>query len=215
MIPAPLRAAILALGLVRARRLRGALLARHRLAQPRHLRADAGGHRRARRASAPGASCRSTCRPPRAAISTDRILIKPGALRVAYLPDGRWVDPAPEHVQSLLVRSLAGTGRFGFVGGESSGPLPDYVLISDLEAFQAELAPAGATPPVTVVVRLTVTILRDLDRRVVATQSFEGRAGAAGDDAPTVVTAFDAAMGQVLRDATSWTSAVATGGAGT
>ena len=213
MIPAPLRAAILALGLVP---LGGCAAITSLDTASRSLDtfeltpATTAGAARSRsgrilQVDLPTAS---------GGISTDRILIKPGALRVAYLPDGRWVDPAPEHVQQLLVRSLAGTGRFAFVGGESSGPLPDYVLISDLEAFQAALAPPDTTPPVTVVVRLTLTILRDLDRRVVATQSFEGRAGAAGDDAPTVVTAFDAAMGRVLRDATSWTSAVTGGGAG-
>jgi cholesterol transport system auxiliary component len=112
-----------------------------------------------------------------------------------------------------MVRSLAGTGRFGFVAGQSSGPLPDYVLLTDLQAFQAEVAPAGANPPVEVVVNLTVTVLRDIDRRVVATRSFVRRAGAPDDDALTVVRAFDAAMQPVLAEMVSWTLAVV-GGAG-
>lgn len=147
-------------------------------------------------------------------VGTDRILIKPGPLRVAYLPDGRWVDPAPVHVQSLMVRSLAGTGRFGFVGGQSTGPLPDYVLLTDLQAFQAEVAPEGAAAPVEVVLSMTVTILRDIDRRVIATRSFERRAAAPNDDALTVARAFDAAMRPLLADLVGWTLAVVGGGAG-
>ena len=58
-----------------------------------------------------------------AAIATDRILIKPGALQVAYLPAVRWVEAAPLHVQSLLIRSVANSGRAGFVGGPTgTGP---------------------------------------------------------------------------------------------
>ena len=67
-----------------------------------------------------------------------------------------------------MVRSLAGTGRFGFVGGQTTGPLPDYIILTDLEAFQAEVAPAGASRPLSVVVRATLTVLSDIDRRVVA-----------------------------------------------
>ena len=59
-----------------------------------------------------------------AAIATERILIKPNALQVAYLPGSRWVEAAPLHVQSLLIRSVANSGRAGFVGGPvGTGPL--------------------------------------------------------------------------------------------
>ena len=40
------------------------------------------------------------------ALATDRILIKPSALQAQYLPDGRWTDPAPVLVQTLLLASL-------------------------------------------------------------------------------------------------------------
>jgi cholesterol transport system auxiliary component len=148
------------------------------------------------------------------AIATDRIAIKPGPLQVAYLPDGRWVDPAPQHVQSLMVRTLANTGRLGFVGGSTTGPLPDYVLLVDLQAFQAEVAPAGTQPPVTAVIRMSLTVVRDIDRRVVASRRFERRVGTTSDDALNVVSAFNAGMDAMLRDVTSWLIAVDAGRAG-
>jgi cholesterol transport system auxiliary component len=136
-------------------------------------------------------------------IGTDRIMIRPGALQIAYLSDGRWVDPVPVHVQQLLIRSLAGRGRLGFVGGESSGPLPDYVLLTDIQAFQAEVTPGGAAP-VRVDVRMTLTLLRDIDRSVIAAHRFERSVGAGSDDAATVVAAFDVAMRSLLAEATGW-----------
>ena len=50
-----------------------------------------------------------------AAIATDRILVKPNPLAVTYLPGARWIEAAPLHVQSLIIRSLAESGRVGFV----------------------------------------------------------------------------------------------------
>lgn len=145
-----------------------------------------------------------------AALATDRIMIRPGGLQVAYLADGRWVDQAPVQVQRLLIRALAGTGRVAFVGSEAAGPLPDFVLLSDLEAFQAEVASGGAAP-YRVNIRMTLTLLRDVDRGVVASRTFQRTAPAASADAATVVAAFDAAMRGLLAEAADWATAVAAG----
>jgi cholesterol transport system auxiliary component len=140
-----------------------------------------------------------------AGLATDRIMIRPGRLRVAYLPDGRWVDAAPAHVQQLLIGALSRSGRLAFVGGGVDLSAPDYVLLTDLEAFQAEVSPAGAPTPVRVVVRMRLALVRDLDQRVVRARRFEQTAAAASDDAPSIVAAFDAAMRALLAEAAEWT----------
>jgi cholesterol transport system auxiliary component len=147
------------------------------------------------------------------ALDTDRILVKPSAIQVQYLSDARWIDPAPELVQTLLVRTIDNTGRVAFVSGQSLGPIPDYVLLGDLRDFQVEVVPGGQ-PPVEVVVALALTLVRDLDQRVVATRLFRQRVPAASADAPTVVAAFDLAMDAVLAQAAEWsvTTTRATGG---
>lgn len=137
------------------------------------------------------------------AINTDRIVIRPNVLEVAYLPDGRWIDAAPVHVQALLVRSIANSGAVGFVGGDAAGPVPDFVLLTDLQTFQAELALDGK--PTRVAVRMTLTLVRDLDRRLVAARTFEGSAPLGSTDALAVAVAFDSAMRGILREATRWT----------
>lgn len=145
------------------------------------------------------------------AVSTDRIVIKPTPLAVTFLPDARWVDPAPSHIQQLITRSLTNSGRLGFVTTRAVGPLADYTLITDVEAFQAEVGPAGG-PPLTVRVRLTASLLRDADGRLVATRRFEREIGAATDEGSDIVAAFDVAMTAVLEDLSSWTVSVAAGG---
>lgn len=147
-----------------------------------------------------------------AAIATDRILVKPDPLTVAYLGEARWVEPAPAHVQSLLARSLAASGRTGFVTTATTGPLPDYHLIASIEDFQAEVT-EGAAAPVNVVVSIELTVARDIDARTVASRRFRSRIAAASDSAPDIAIAFNQATSAILREATGWTiSAMSTGG---
>lgn len=140
------------------------------------------------------------------ALDTDRIAVKPSPYAVEYLPGVRWVDPAPEHLQLLLARSLQGTGRFALVSGEGARTDPDWYLATDLQAFQVEFGPDG-TPRATV--RLRATVISDLDRDVRGARSFEATVPAAGTSAAEVVPAFDRALGEVLRAATDWTAATA------
>ncbi|PZQ51626.1 MAG: ABC transporter [Rhodovulum sulfidophilum] len=137
------------------------------------------------------------------AFDSDRMVIKPNALQVAYLPDSRWVDSAPRQIQTLLIRAIANSGAVGYVGGDAAGPLPDYVLLTDIQAFQAELTPAGQPDQVTV--RLTLTMVRDADRRLVGSRIIERHAPLAGTDPLTVANAFNAAMTSLLDEATRWT----------
>lgn len=148
-----------------------------------------------------------------AAIAGDRIVIRPDPNRIALLGDGRWVEALPLHVKGLLARSLANTGRFAFVATSTVGPLPDFTLLTDIDAFQAESLPAGGAPA-RVVVSMTLTVVRDVDGRLVASRRFVRTAEAAATDARSLVLAFDAANGDLLREAIPWATAAMTGGTG-
>lgn len=134
------------------------------------------------------------------ALAGDRIVVKPTPLEIASLPGARWVDPATEHVQLLLVRSLANTGRFALVTGSGAGPAADMVLLTDLAAFQVEMAEGRDT----VRISMAMTLLNDAEDRVIASRVFTSTAPVA-DMAPAAVTAaFDAAMTHELGEITAW-----------
>jgi cholesterol transport system auxiliary component len=143
--------------------------------------------------------------PPTAsgAIDTDRILVKPSALQVQYLPGARWVDPAPALVQSLLVASIQDSGAFRLVGRPSTGPLPDYTLLTELRAFQAEATTAEG-PPYRVRVALMLSLLRESDRQVIAGTTLSAERIAESADPLAIVPAFDAATDEVLRQSVTW-----------
>ena len=137
------------------------------------------------------------------AIATNRILVKPSRLQVAYLPGAAWTDAVPELVQTLLVQSMQASGAFRMVGRTSLGLFPDNTIVTEIRAFQAEPDPTGASAYL-VRIALTMTVVRESDGALVATRSFEASAGAASAEPLTIAAAFDAAMGSVLREAVAW-----------
>ncbi|MCC6008228.1 MAG: membrane integrity-associated transporter subunit PqiC, partial [Rhodobacteraceae bacterium] len=133
------------------------------------------------------------------ALATDRILIKPIPVQAQYLPDGRWSEPAPELVQTLLVASFQNLGGFLLVGRTGAGLQPDYTLMTEIQAFQAE--PSGVSSvPLTIRTEAMMTVIRESDRRIVASRRFAASAIVASDDTLTVVSGFDSAMQTLLRD---------------
>ena len=60
-------------------------------------------------------------------------------------------------------------------------------------------------------IRLTLTLMRDVDGRVLAARRFERSVGSPSDDAPDVVSAFNVAMSGLLGDATAWVVAAMSG----
>ncbi len=138
-----------------------------------------------------------------AAIATDRILIRQDALSVTYLPDARWSDEVPDMLQSVLIRSLASSGQIGFVGAQGSGPVPDTVLLTRIDAFGVNQLSGGTFE---VQVTLELTVLRDRDQRVLGTRRFAGTLGVASDQADTIVRGFQQVLDGLLPDAVAWIS---------
>lgn len=145
------------------------------------------------------------------AIGSERIVIKPDALQVSFLGDGRWVEPAPQHIRNLLSRSFANSCRLTLVTTSSTGPLPDFTLLTDVDRFQAELQPRGSAAPARVTVGMTLTLVRDADAGLVATRRFYRVVDATDTDAPAIAAAFDAAMASLLQETTRWGLTVITG----
>lgn len=135
-----------------------------------------------------------------AAIATDRIMVKPTPLAVTYLPDARWVDELPAVIQSLLIRSIAGTGRMGYVGGEKSGPVPDLALLTRVDAFQVDVKQDAFI----VTAAINLTLLRDRDQRVLSSRTFTASIPSADDQPSTIVTAFQAVLNDILPEIANW-----------
>lgn len=136
-----------------------------------------------------------------AAIATDRIMVKPDAASITYLPDARWSDELPAVFQSLLVRSISGTGRIAYVGRSEGGPIANTALLVRMDAF--EVRQSGDTG-FQAVVDVALTLLDDRSQRVIGTRSFAQAAPVADDSATAIVAGFQSILDALLPAMADW-----------
>jgi cholesterol transport system auxiliary component len=136
-----------------------------------------------------------------AALATDRIMIKPDAVSITYLPDARWVDELPAVLQSLLIRSISETGRIAYVGRSDAGPIPDKALLVRIDAFEVNALGNGTFD---VTVDLDLTMINDSTQRVVASRRFLKTAQVGSDQVTEIVGGFQAVLNDLLPAMSDW-----------
>ena len=137
-----------------------------------------------------------------AAINTTRVALRTSPVQFDYFSRANWIDRAPLMVQTLMIESFENTGRIVAVGREAVGLRPDFILKSDLRQFQAiERGPASYD----VHVVLDAKLVQMPDRQIVAATRSESVVSARGSSMSAIVTAFDEALGEVLREVVQWT----------
>jgi cholesterol transport system auxiliary component len=136
-----------------------------------------------------------------AALATDRIMIKPDAAAITYLPDARWSDETPAMLQALLIRSISETGRVAYVGRADAGPVPDKALLVRLDAFEVIALTGGM---IEVRVEIDLTMVNDRDQKVVASQRFAKTEAIATDQTRDIVPAFQTVLDALLPQMSDW-----------
>jgi len=133
-----------------------------------------------------------------AGIDSSRIALSHDPFTLEYYAKAAWTDNAPGMIQTLLVESFERTGKIIAVGPESAGLKPDYILKTDLRAFQADYR--GDDPVPTVVVRMSAKLVAMPQRRIVRAINSERKVKASGSKFEDVLNAFDDAVGHVFRE---------------
>jgi cholesterol transport system auxiliary component len=136
-----------------------------------------------------------------AGLSSSRIALRHSALSVEYFARAAWTDTAPSMVQTLLVESFENTGKIVAVGRQSIALRGDYVLVTELREFQAEY---DGKPAPEIRVRLNAKLIRMPQRVIVANHTGESVLPAENGSLEAVVTAFDDALGKVLKRTVEW-----------
>jgi cholesterol transport system auxiliary component len=136
-------------------------------------------------------------------LSTDRILIKVSPLQAEYLPDARWSEQTPAMVQTLMINSTLNRGGFRLVTRVGAGLMPDYTLMTEIQAFQAELTGPEADG-VQVRITLHLSLIREEGRSIVGTRTVTTVVQAPSDASDALVAALDRAMLSVMGEAVMW-----------
>jgi cholesterol transport system auxiliary component len=134
-----------------------------------------------------------------AVIDGQRIVVKPSAGEVTYLPDAQWSDRLPKLVQARMIETFENANRLRSVGRPGDRLSVDYQLISELRAFEIDAATGQAT------VEFTAKIVNDKTGKIVAGEVFTARrpvGGALNGSAASL--ALNGALGETLTALVVW-----------
>lgn len=141
-------------------------------------------------------------------LATDRILIKTSPLQAEYLPGARWSEPTPAMVQTLLVNSLLNRGGFRLISRDGAGLMPNHTLMSEIQAFQAELTGPDLTSA-QIRILLQMTLIHESDRSIAGSRRFSNTTVVTSDSTVALIAGLDGAMQSVLAEAVGWVQASA------
>src|SRR5271170_1131934 len=134
-------------------------------------------------------------------LATDRIAIRRGAI-MDYYADAQWSDAVPALLQNLLVEALEKNGALMSVASDVAGIRADYILQTEVHAFEARYDNGDAAP--VIVVDLTVKLVTARTAEIAAAREFHQEQPASANSVPAAVAAFDQALSAILADIVPW-----------
>ncbi|EWY41104.1 hypothetical protein N825_31055 [Skermanella stibiiresistens SB22] len=161
--------------------------------------------------SLPAVRAQILIEPPVAAagIDTARIALSRAVTSLDYFADVAWTDRAPAMIQTLMVESFENSGKIISVGRDTIGLRSDIILKSELREFQAEYDTVVDNAPPRVHVRINAKLVAMPRRSIEASKTFEQLEPARSGGFDDIITAYDEALGKVLRRLVEWSLAEA------
>lgn len=139
------------------------------------------------------------------ALDSERVAVRPLSDVMQVYKGALWTDPAPDLLQTALVRAFEDSGKIIAIGREQSGARGAFALQIDMRQFEAVYTDAGRPP--SVVVNLQARLFERPSNRVLAAKPFRVSVPASSAKIPDVIAAFDGATTQALSDIVGWTLA--------
>ena len=137
-----------------------------------------------------------------AGLSTTRVALQKTPTQLEYYARSSWTDRAPLMVQTLMIESFENSNRIVAVGRDSVGLRADFILKSELRELQAEYF-RDVLPSVRVAIN--AKLVKMPRRTIIGSESFETIAPAKADTMSDIISAYDEALGGVLKDLVEWT----------
>jgi cholesterol transport system auxiliary component len=138
-----------------------------------------------------------------AGLDKSRIALSRSPVSIDYFADSEWTDRAPLLVQTALLQSFENSKAITAIDRESVGLRADFIIETEIRHFEAVYDSANGPPEIWVA--MIVRLVNPTSRAVVAQTSFERRERASANDVPSIVLAFDEALGGVMKDIVVWT----------
>src|SRR5215213_6627965 len=115
----------------------------------------------------------------------ERILVKDAANAVSFLGGGQWADRLPRLIQARIVQTFENASRLKAVSRTGDRITADYLLTTEIRAFQVNAATGEAF------VELSAKVVDDRSGRIINARVFSGRVPVPGIDAGNAAQALD------------------------
>ena len=137
-----------------------------------------------------------------AALDSDKIVVRPSPGETAAMSDAQWEDRLPKLVQARLLQSFENANWLKRVGRPADKIATDYVLVSDVRAFDISVGERSA------VVEIAAKIVRQRTGRIMAARVFRAVVPAGDTMGAGAVAALNAAFAKVAREIVLWAARV-------
>jgi cholesterol transport system auxiliary component len=138
-----------------------------------------------------------------AGLDKSRIALSRSPVSIDYFADSEWTDRAPLLVQTAILQSFENSKTITAIARESVGLRADFLLETEIRHFEAVYDSPNGPPEIWVAIN--VRLVNPTSRDVVAQTSFERRERASANEVPSIVSAFDEALGGVMKEIVVWT----------
>jgi len=135
-------------------------------------------------------------------LDTSRISLLLAGGQMDYFADANWQDRLPLLVQGSLVEAFEASGRMTAVGRETEGLKSDYLLVTDIRAFQARYVVADTPPKAEV--RIVAKLVSARTRTIVQSIDAQSSIQAVQNSIPSVVAAMNQALASVQTQIVEW-----------
>lgn len=136
-----------------------------------------------------------------AGIDTPRISLIRADGSMGYYRDVSWTDRAPAMLQTAMMEAIEATGKLPALGRDNVGLRADYLLKTEMGAFEAKYTAEGA-PVVQVKLRAKLIVMPA--RRIIDSENFSAEVPVARDDMQMIFAAYQQSSDKVLKDLASW-----------
>ena len=126
------------------------------------------------------------------------ILVRPAPGEAARLADAQWEDRLPKLMQARLVQSFENASRLRAVGRPGDKIAADFVLLTELRAFEISVADGTA------VVEIAAKIVAEGTGRITAARVFRVVVPAGTTQGPTAVAALNEAFVRAATELVLW-----------
>lgn len=133
---------------------------------------------------------------------SEKILVRPSPGEAATLGDAQWEERLPKLLQARIVQSFENASRLRAVGRPADRIATDFVLITEVRAFEISAADGTA------VVEIAAKIVREGSGRIMAARVIRAVVPAGATQGAGAVEALNEAFGKAARELVLWAEKV-------